>query len=177
MVSFIQPTIRRLEAGPAELAVFFCFEELRPFRGIVSLLDWRLHGQLSRRMIDGFFTGKQHVPLLVLPGKRLPIPFVLLMGLGNRNEFNRTVSLNALMRVFDIQRNLKVKRLAVTLPGRVEELVSPETAMEWFIDSYEPHLDAVDEVLIIEPAAPQKAMTPVLDRWRLRRLIPGFTPA
>lgn len=177
MVSFIQPTIRRLETGAARMAVFFCFQELRPFRGIVSLLDWRLHGQLSRRMIDGFFTGEQHLPLLVLPGKRLPIPFLLLMGLGNRDEFSRTVFSNALIRVFDIQRDLNVNKIALTLPGRLENMVTPETAMEWFIDAYDTQVDFADEIFIIEPPITQKAMIPVLDRWRLRRLIPGFTPA
>ena len=177
MVSFIQPTLRRLEAGPAESAVFFCFEELRPLGGIVSLIDWRLHGQLSRRMIDGFFAGAYLSPLLVLPGKRLPISFLMLLGLGRRETFGQAAYTAALESAFEIQRRLNIRKFALSLPGRVEDVVAPETAMDWFIQVYDRHMDTLDEIYIIEPQATQKIMVPALERWRLRRLIPGFNPA
>jgi len=144
---------------------------------MLSLVDWRLHGRLSRQMIDGFFKGELGSPLLVLPGRLLPIQFILLMGLGEREGFGKAEFEGAVARVFEIQKGLKTRRTAMALPGRQEDRLPPETAMEWFIEVYDRHTSLVDEIFLIESPSAQKAMTPALERWRLRRLIPGFNPA
>ena len=177
MVAFLAPSLRRLEDCPAELAVFFCFEELRPFQGILSRVDWRLHGRLSKKMIEGFFGGERLAPLLVLPGKLLPVPYILLMGLGDRHTFDKGDFTEAVTRAFEVQSALKVRRAAMALPGRIENQIEAENAMEWFIEAYDRCAADIEEVFLLELPAHQKAMTPALERWRLRRLIPGFTPA
>lgn len=174
MVSFVSPTIRRLETSSSDLAVFFCFEEMRPFRGIVSLLDWRLHGRLSRMMIEGFFTGEKNVPLLVLPNRLLARQYVLLIGLGERLEFGEHLYKEALFKAFEIHKSLRTKKPLFALPGRVEDAAEPEKAMEWFLEVYDCYTEEVDDVFLIEPVQSQKIMTPALERWRLRCLIPGF---
>ena len=174
MVSFLAPTIRSLEASPATTAVFFCFEEIRPLRGIVSQVDWRLHGHFSRVMIEGFFTGGRNVPLLTMPGRRLAKQFVLLVGLGPRDAFDAQVFQGAVSTALEIHRELRVQTPAMMLPGRIESLIAPENAMEALIAAYEPHMDFIEHLFLIETPAAQKQMTPALERWRLRRLIPGF---
>ena len=174
MVSFLAPTIRSLEASPATTAVFFCFDEICPLQGIVSLVDWRLHGHLSRMKIEGFFTGRRNIPLLMMPGRRLAVQYLLLIGLGPRDSFDAQVFREAVSESLEIHRGLRVDTPAMMLPGRIEALMQPEDAMENLIAAYEPYLESARHLFLIEPPAAQKQMTPALERWRLRRLIPGF---
>jgi hypothetical protein len=174
MISFIAPTIRRLETASSDLVVLFCFEEMRPFQGITSLVDWRLHGHLSRMVIEGFFTGKSGIPLLVPLDRQLPQLYLLLLGIGQRETFDKAECSKALSRAFEISRKLRTSKPAMTLPGRVENVLNAADAVESFIESYEAEGDFAEGVTLIESSLGQKEMTPSVERWRLRRMIPGF---
>jgi hypothetical protein len=174
MISFIAPTIRRLENASSDLAVLYCFEEMRPFQGITSLVDWRLHGHLSRMVIEGFFTGKLGVPLLVPLERQLPQQYLLLLGIGRRGTFDETVCREALCRTFEIGRGLKITKIAMSLPGRVENVSNASDAIGWFIESYDAVGNSIEGITLMESLEGQKEMTPYVERWRLRRMIPGF---
>lgn len=170
MIRFILPDLRRIENTIAGALVLFRFSEKVPFRGITSLVDWRLHGHLSKTTINGFFTGAPEDPLLMPLGRFLPQPFLLLMGLGPRDRFSETVFEQSLLQTFDILRGLKVSDIVLALPGRVEETCQASDAIEWFIRIYDTAPD-LGVVHIVEPAEAQKSMAPAVERWRLRSLV------
>lgn len=170
-VVFIAPDLKRLEGSQAEAIALFCFEEKRPFRGITSLLDWRLLGHLSRLSMEGFLSGKEEETMLVPSGARLRQKHLLLFGLGDRDRFREEVFDRAIARMFGTAQSMKCKDMAVALPGRVEGVVDAASAIKWFVSSCEKEKGNRD-VLIIEPQTAQKEMIPVVERWRLKRLMP-----
>ncbi len=172
MIRFILPDLRRLENSHTAGLVLYRFEELVPFTGVSSLVDWRLHGHLSKITINGFFDGSLGKPLLMPLGRFLPQQFLLVLGLGPREAFAPSVFKERIEKTFDIARGLQMTDLTLALPGRVENACQCNDAIEWFIEVYEPASD-MNEMMIIEPVQAQKAMVPAVERWRLRGLVPG----
>jgi hypothetical protein len=171
MIRFVLPDLTRLEKCGADAVVLFRFSEKVPFRGIGSLIDWRLHGHLSRITIENFFTGATDTPLLMPPGRYLPQRFLLLMGLGEQGAFSRTVFEQSLGRSFEVLKNLKIENTAMALPGRVEKVCPSGDAIDWFINVVD-HRDDIGETHIIEHAGAQKTMLAAVEKWRLRGLVP-----
>jgi len=135
-------------------------------------VDWRLHGHLSRLVIGGFLTGKAGEQLLVPLGDRLGLEHLLVLGLGPRAALTPARCRDALGRMFDAAAGLGGAELVVALPGRPEQLVDPAEAMEAFLAAY----DAAGrrrKVAIVDTAAAQKAMLPVLERHRLKSGVPA----
>jgi virulence-associated protein VagC len=129
----------------------FRFKEMRPLAGISSLVDWRLHGHLSRLIIDGFFKGDAEESLLIPLGRRLPQEYLLVVGLGDRAGFTEKSFDSCLKKLFDTARGVNRSEIAVALPGRPEREC---------------------DTLLIEPVEAQKVIIPVVERWRLRQLVP-----
>ena len=171
MIRFVLPELRRIENSFSQMIVMYRFEELTPFRGIASLVDWRLHGHLSRMTIEGFFSGSNTQPLLMPLGRFFPQQFLLLLGLGKRETFNESIVAERLGETFEIARQLKLTDLILSLPGRVENVCSAGDAIDWFIDAYDKQTD-MDDMCIIESTKAQKQMSPAVERWRLRGLVP-----
>jgi len=170
-ISFISPELRRLEASPTNVVALFRFREMRPLRGITSLLDWRLYGHLSRVIIDRFFTGEAREQLLVPLGRHLPQRFLLLTGLGERKSFDKRTFLESIAQTFDAVERLDERDIAMALPGRVEGACTISDSIDWFIEGYDRHGEE-QEIAVIEPHGAQKAMLPAVERWRLRQLVP-----
>ncbi len=170
-ISFITPDFKKLESALASVLVLYRFAEMRPLRGIASLVDWRLYGHLSDLIINGFFKGEPDESLLMPLGRHLTQEYLLVFGLGERSLFGNEVFHQSTMKMFDVIGNLNSKDIVLTLPGRIEEECDTTQAMEWFLDCYEEH-DQDRNTYIVEPAGAQKAMMPVVERWRLRQLMP-----
>jgi hypothetical protein len=170
-LSFISPELKRLGGNRASLMALFRFAERRPLQGIASLVDWRLYGHLSRLVIDGFLSGEEGESLLMPLGNRLPHQVLLVFGLGEREGFGEAAFIEAVERMFRATRGLGLRDITVALPGRIEDACDNAEAMEWFLGCYEEHGHG-QLVEIIEPVGAQKAMAPVVERWRLRQLVP-----
>ena len=170
-ISFIAPELRRLENTGGNLIALYCFEEKRPFRGITSLIDWRLYSHLSRMVIEGFFLGSAGEQLLMPLGRHLPQENLLLVGLGKRALFGEASFSDTVALTFETMRKLDAVDLILSLPGRQEGVCQSSDAIEWFIDNYDKWGDE-KEIVIIEPQGAQKAMLPSVERWRLRQLVP-----
>lgn len=56
-VSFVVPDLRRLDELKSEAIALAFFEDERPLRGAMGLLDWRLCGALSRLILRGRASG------------------------------------------------------------------------------------------------------------------------
>ena len=170
-ITFITPELRRVEHAGGKLIGLFRFGELRPLVGVTGLVDWRLHGRLSRLVIDGFLDGGAEESLLVPLGGRLPQEHLLLLGLGPRDGFDRARFVTALERLFDAADKLLDGRLVLALPGRAEQLCEPAAATEWLLEIVG-RRERERDMVLVEPAAAQKEMLPVLERWRLKQMVP-----
>jgi leucyl aminopeptidase len=78
-----------LERTDGEIAVVGFFTDERPLRGGAARADWRLCGGLSRRIESGDLSGKSGEALLIGCGRALLAPRLLLLGLGERQRFDR----------------------------------------------------------------------------------------
>jgi hypothetical protein len=170
-ISFISPTLRRLETSPTSVVALFRFKEMKPLADFVSLMDWRLYGHLSRMIIEGFFKGDGFEQLLMPLGRHLPQDYLLLTGLGRREGFDKQVFQESVALTLDTVERLGTRDIAVVLPGRVEGLCNSHNAIEWLIEAYAQEGEE-QEVCVIEPHGAQKAMIPAVERWRLRQLVP-----
>ena len=170
-ITFIAPDLRRLENVSARVLALYRFSDMKPMQGVSSLVDWRLYGHLSRMVINGFFLGEVGESLLMPLGRHLPQEYLLLFGLGSRENFCEKVFCEDTLRTFETVRDLGSRNVVLALPGRVENECHSDDAMEWFLECYQEHGDDQD-IQIIEPMGAQKAMVPVMERWRLKQLVP-----
>lgn len=168
-IGFITPELRRLEGLPRGGALgLFRFAELRPLAGVTGLVDWRLWGRLSRLVIDGFVTGEPDESLLFPLGGRLPQDQLLLLGLGPRERFGEHAFRRAVRRLFEQLDKLGQGAATLALPGRIERACEPTEAIDWFLPLAE-RLGHDRRIVLIEPSEAQKAMSPIVERWSLKR--------
>ncbi len=163
---FVAPELRALDASRAELLVVGVWEDVRPFTGTSGLVDYRLHGALSRLAEEGFLTGKLGETLLVAGRPRTPFDKVLVLGAGRRRDFDKTrfdAVLGALLRALD---DLRAKRVFIELPGRHDGALPIDMAAEVVL-----HIAAIDpEISItwVEHAAGQEGILTRRDDERRR---------
>lgn len=100
-----------------EAVVLTFFQDERPLKGISGLIDWRLHGFISRSIIDDVVTGRFAEKTLIASNKLLAAPKVLCVGLGEgmRYSFPGLQEICALM--FRTLYRIRVFTFAASLPG------------------------------------------------------------
>lgn len=81
-------TPRPLERVESGVAVAGFFSDERPLRGGVARADWRLCGGLSKRVESGDLSGKSGEALLIACGRALRSPRLLVLGLGDRSDYD-----------------------------------------------------------------------------------------
>jgi Cytosol aminopeptidase family, N-terminal domain len=170
-VSFIPPGLKHLENTFADVLVLFRFTDLKPLAEVPSLVDWRLRGHLSNLIINGFITGTKGEKLLMPLGRQLPQEYLLLVGLGETINFNKDVFCQSIDIMFETIESLNKGNLVLALPGRSENVCETINAIEWFLECRDNQGGDNDQIMIETPGA-QKAMLPVVERWRLKQLIP-----
>ncbi|MGB5283245.1 MAG: M17 family peptidase N-terminal domain-containing protein, partial [Polyangiales bacterium] len=88
---FVSAAPRSLDELQAELIVLPFFSDERPLAGAAGLIDWRLCGALSRKLMAGYLDGSfGEKALLTNPGT-LKSEGLLLVGLGDSSAFDRSV--------------------------------------------------------------------------------------
>jgi len=84
----LELTPRPLERISCDVAVAGFFTDERPLRGGAARVDWRLCGGLSKRIEAGDLLGESGEALLMGCGRALRSPRLLVVGLGNRQDFD-----------------------------------------------------------------------------------------
>ena len=110
-------TARPLERVRAEIAVAGFFVDERPLRGGAARADWRLCGGLSRRIESGDLSGKSGEAMLIATGRALRSPRLLLVGLGDRESYDRLRVSDEMRGALDRTRRLQLRRVALTPLG------------------------------------------------------------
>lgn len=166
-VHFVPPDLRRLDALKSEALCIPFFEDERPLRGALGLVDWRLCGLLSRLIMRSRISGARGETVLVPARPKLTVEKLLLFGGGPRAQFDEDVFTQGVAHMLTTLTRARVRASVVVLPGRALGLIAPVRAMEIFLRvaaGTEEH----DEITLVEEAEAQRAMEPVLERERRR---------
>lgn len=164
-VSFVLPDLRRLDELKSEALALVLFEDERPLRGALGLVDWRLTGQISRLLLRGHARGAPGEAVLVPTRPRLPFEKLFLFGAGRRAELDEARFRRVVDRALTTLDRARVRASVLGLPAH--ERMAPQRKMELFLELAPGHPEQ-DEVTLIEDADAQRAMTPVVERERRR---------
>jgi hypothetical protein len=166
-VRFVAPDLRRLDELKSEALALAFFEDERPLRGAVGLVDWRLCGQLSRLLLRGRARGELRETVLVPTRPRLPFEKLFLVGGGRADELDERRFVELVEWTLTTLDRARVRASVVGLPGRSLERVPAQRAMELFLERAAAHPEQ-DQVTLIEDLDAQRAMAPVVERERRR---------
>ena len=118
-VSSVLLTLDALDPLPVDTVCLFVSEDERPLGGAAGFVDWRLCGQLSRLLVDGFFKGTRGETLLLPSNGRIGAPRLVVLGLGPGGEaLHPGVLRTALSQAADVLNRARVDSVALELPGR-----------------------------------------------------------
>jgi hypothetical protein len=118
-VSSVPLTLDALDPLPVDTVCLFVSEDERPLGGAAGFVDWRLCGQLSRLLVDGFFKGTRGESLLLPSNGRIGAPRLVVLGLGPGGEaLHPGVLRTALSQAADVLNRARVDSVALELPGR-----------------------------------------------------------
>jgi len=171
-VRFVVPDLRRLDVLKSEALSLGFFEDERPLRGALGLVDWRLCGQVSRLILRGRISGEAGEKVLIPARPRLPFEKLFLFGLGRRASFDDGVFREATERIMTTLTRARVRASVLALPGRPLILIDAEEAMGAFLSIARRHADH-DEVTLVEDPDAQRVMAPMVERDRQRARATG----
>lgn len=166
-VRFVAPEMAQLDGLRCEALALPFFSDERPLRGPLGLIDWRLCGFVSRLLVSGKIAGNLLETVLVPARPKLSVDKLFLFGLGAADQLTETKRGRAISHMLDTLARARVRTSAMVLPGRSTGAVRATEAFETFVAvalAREDH----DELIVLEPAAAQKEMEPVLERERRR---------
>lgn len=92
---------RPVERVPAQVVVAGVFESERPLRAAAGRADWRLCGLLSDLVRRGRLTGAANELTLVECGGRMASERLMVLGLGQRSDFDADAFYRAVDRAFE----------------------------------------------------------------------------
>ena len=122
--------LRRIDRLDVDVLVVPVHRDERPMRSVPGLLDWRLHGLLSRQLRAGRIDGAEGTSTLVSAGDRLPFDRLVLVGLGDSRDLDLErvrAYFDRAMRIFD---RLRARRAALALPDGRSRPVDGDLLME-----------------------------------------------
>jgi hypothetical protein len=96
---------------------------------------------------------------------KLPFDRILLYGVGDLVHFNPQIYVGLIDQLLRSLSELGVRRAVVELPGRANELISPETAAEILLERAGNN-PMFDTWTLIDTQAAQRAVTSLLQRDR-----------
>jgi hypothetical protein len=159
-IDFLPAELARWDNTQGDLFAICLWADVRPLRGTAGLLDWRLNGKLSRWMKAGRMSGAPSEKTLV-PTTRIRWRTVLALGLGPAAAFSETVYRDALACAFATMKGLGLRTIAMALPGRDNNGITPERALTLLLEvgQAEP---AITHFTIIDDAPTLRLMSAAL---------------
>ena len=162
---FVPATQQSLDDLQTEVIVLPFFSDERPLCGAAGLIDWRLCGGLSRKLMAGYLEGSFGEKALVRAPPKLKSEGLLLVGLGESKAFDAFAGAKACELIAEALTMAKVPTAALALPGRSLGLLPAPQAMQlWLAAS--PKDGELGEVTIIESADEHRALDSLCDGLR-----------
>lgn len=162
---FVAASLESLDTLQTELIVLPFFADERPLRGPSALLDWRLCGSLSRKLMAGYLDGRLGDKGLIAGPTKLKADALLMVGLGPSDAFDAEVAKASNAMIADTLRSSKVTTVAIALPGRSLGLITAMDAMQTWLDTGLED-DLLDEMSIIEAVEEHRTLASLFDGLR-----------
>lgn len=162
---FVANTLESIDRLQSQLAVFPFFSDERPLRGAAGLVDWRLGGALSRKLMAGYLEGGFGEQGMVASPGKLRVEGILLFGLGPSEVFGEEQAADANVRIARAICDTRASTVALSLPGRSLDLLPALRAMELWLAT-EPDLRSVEEVCVLEAPDQHRALAALVDGLR-----------
>lgn len=93
------------------------YQDQRPLKGVVGLLDWRLRGQISKLIINGRITGENGEVVYFPLRYRNAIRHLLFLGLGDSSQSEKkfeSTAAEVLERIEKVAKNMRFDRVAIS---------------------------------------------------------------
>ncbi len=162
---FVSAAPQSLDELQTELIVLPFFSDERPLCGAAGLIDWRLCGALSRRLMAGYLDGSFGEKAMMTAPPKLKSEGLLLVGLGASTAFDTGVAERACALVVEALTDAKVSVAALALPGRSMGLLPALEAMQLWLTA-SPRHGELEEVSIIERLEEHHALDLLFDGLR-----------
>jgi hypothetical protein len=155
-INTVPLSLEALDPLPVDTVCLFVPEDERPLTGAAGYVDWRLCGQLSRLLVDGFFKGSRGESLLLPSNGRIGAPRVVVLGLGPGGDaLHPGVLRSALSQAADVLNRARVDSVALELPGRGAMAAQDRTSA--FDEAFVPAFRGARVTLLSEgPARPAR---------------------
>lgn len=161
---FVPATSKSLDELQTEVFVLPFFSDERPLCGAAGLVDWRLCGALSRKVMAGYLEGHFGEKAFVAAPPKLKSEALLLFGLGPSTAFDPVVAEKASAAIAETLGGAQVSTAAIALPGRSMDLLPALEAMQlWLATSPG---EALEEVTIVERSEEHRALESLVDGLR-----------
>jgi hypothetical protein len=162
---FVPATPHSLDELQTGIIVLPFFSDERPLCGATGLIDWRLCGALSRKLMAGYLDGHFGEKALVTAPPKLKSEGLLLLGLGASAAFDTGVAERACTIIAAALTEAKVSTAALALPGRSMGLLPALDSMQiWLAAS--PIDGQLEEISIIERAEDHRTLDSLFDGLR-----------
>jgi hypothetical protein len=162
---FVSAAPRSLDELQTEIIVLPFFSDERPLCGAAGLIDWRLCGAISRKLMAGYLDGSFGEKALVIAPSKLKSEALLFVGLGESRAFDTKVAERACALIAEALTEAKVSTAALALPGRSMGLLPPLEAMRLWL-AVSPRNHNLEEVSIIERAEEHRTLDSLFDGLR-----------
>jgi hypothetical protein len=162
---FVSAAPQSLDELQSEIIVLPFFSDERPLCGAAGLIDWRLCGALSRKLLAGYLDGHFGEKALVTAPPKLKSEGLLLVGLGASTAFDTGVAERACILIAEALTEAKVSTAALALPGRSMGLLPALDILQlWLAAS--PSDAWLEDVSIIEPEEEHRTLESLFDGLR-----------
>lgn len=142
-------TLDALDEMAEQALCVFMFEDVRPVQGMLGLLDWRLSGLLSKRMLSGELSGALEECVLLGCQPDVGPSKVIIFGLGAKANFSEERFSAACEAALDALKSLCVNAAAFMLPGRAESCIEAARARSLFLELNQDR-PTIEHVALIE---------------------------
>ncbi|HTS80682.1 MAG TPA: M17 family peptidase N-terminal domain-containing protein [Myxococcaceae bacterium] len=155
-VSTVPLSLEALDPLAVDTLCLFVTEDERPLTGAAGYVDWRLCGQLSRLLVDGFFKGTRGESMLLPSSGRIGAPRVVVLGLGPGGDaLHESTLRGALSQAADVLNRARVDSVALELPGRAALPAQERTSA--FTEAFVPAFRGARVTLLADgPARPSR---------------------
>ncbi|MBW2627328.1 MAG: hypothetical protein JRE45_06875 [Deltaproteobacteria bacterium] len=162
---FVSATPASLDELQSDIIVLPFFSDERPLCGAAGLIDWRLCGALSRKLMAGYLGGSFGEKALLTTPPKLKSEALLLVGLGASTAFDTSAAVSACGLIAETLTEARVSTAALGLPGRSLGLLPALEGMQLWLDA-SPRDSELEEVSIIECAEEHRALELLFDGLR-----------
>jgi hypothetical protein len=167
--------MRTLDSLREELAVLPFFSDERPLGALAGLCDWRLCGRLSRLVLSRRLRSDFATLTMTPAGARLPFERLLFAGLGSSDSFSHDRFELICHRIAASVTSLRVRTIAVTLPGSSRGRPLSEEWGREFLSALHAVGDELDLVTIVDYPENIRRLSPSLEAEHRRLRTKAFS--